>query len=208
MTALLVGLVPFGLVVGTAAAASGDPLAGWAGTWLIYSGSAHLAVLGGISGGQGLLAIVVTGLLVNARLLAFSAALAPELEGESLRFRVVAAVLLVDPLWALVNARPREYALRPYYLGAGVVLFSGWGTAVSVGLLLGRSPVATAAEVAIPVCLATLVVPHARTRHGAACVTVGILVGLVTRSWPSGTGVLAGMIAGAAAAALVRGRTS
>ncbi len=207
MAALLVGLVPYGLVVGTAAAASRDAAAGWAGTWLIYSGSAHLAVLGSLSQGQGLLAVVATGLLVNTRLLAFSAALAPELRDEHWRWRAAVAALLVDPLWALVQGRPRKHAMRAYYLGAGLVLWCGWGAAVTAGLLLGRSPVATAADVAVPVCLATLVVPNARTRPGAACVVVGALVGLATRSWPSGTGVLAGMLAGAAAG-LARGRAS
>jgi predicted branched-subunit amino acid permease len=36
---LVVGLVPFGLLVGTAVAASDDVLAAWTGTLLIYSGS-------------------------------------------------------------------------------------------------------------------------------------------------------------------------
>jgi predicted branched-subunit amino acid permease len=208
MTALLVGFVPYGLVVGTAAAASDDPAAGWAGTWLIYSGSAHLAVLGGLSDGRGLLAVVATGLLVNARLLAFSAAIAPELQDERLIFRAVAAALLVDPQWALVQRRPREYAMRAYYLGAGAVLWCGWGAAVTAGLLLGGSPVGAAADVAVPVCLATLAVPHARARPGAACVLVGAFVGLVTRNWPSGVGVLAAMVAGAVAAGLMRRRTA
>ena len=57
MTALLVGLVPYGLVVGTATAASHDTAAGWAGTWLIYSGSAHL----GLPPGTGVLAGMVAG---------------------------------------------------------------------------------------------------------------------------------------------------
>jgi predicted branched-subunit amino acid permease len=208
MTALLVGFVPFGLVVGTTAAASDDPEAGWAGTWLIYSGSAHLAVLGGLSDGRGLLAVVAIGLLVNARLLAFSAAIAPDLQDERLLFRAVAAALLVDPQWALMLRRPREHALRAYYLGAGVVLWCGWGAAVTAGLLLGRSPVAAAADVAVPVCLATLVMPHARATPGAACVLVGALVGLATRNWPSGVGVLGAMVAGAVAAGLVRRRTA
>ena len=111
----------------------------------------------------------------------------------------MAAALLVDPLWALVAARPRKYVMRAYYLGAGIVLWIGWGAAVTVGLLLGRSPIGTAADVAVPVCLATLVIPNARTRAGVACVVVGALVGLVTREWPSGTGVLAAMLAGATA---------
>ena len=45
MAPLALGYVPFGLLVGTAVGRSPDPAASWAGTWTIYGGSAHLAVL-------------------------------------------------------------------------------------------------------------------------------------------------------------------
>ena len=44
MVPFVLGYAPFALVIGAAVAKSGDPLAGWSGSWLIYGGSAHLAV--------------------------------------------------------------------------------------------------------------------------------------------------------------------
>ena len=38
MVPFVVGFAPFALVIGAAAAHSGDPLAGWSGSWLIYGG--------------------------------------------------------------------------------------------------------------------------------------------------------------------------
>jgi predicted branched-subunit amino acid permease len=205
MSALLLGFAPFGVVVGMAAGASDVPAAAWAGTWLIYSGSAHLAVIGGLTEGDGLLIVVLTGLLVNARLIAFSASLAPTFRSESRRFRLVAAALLVDPLWALVTGGDRSDRSRHYYLGAGLVLWFGWAAAVTTGLLLARQQaLADVTAIGAPLCLVALVAPFLRTAAGAACVASAAVVGLSYSALPAGTGVLAGMVAGTLAASAVR----
>jgi predicted branched-subunit amino acid permease len=187
-----------------AAGASDAPVAAVAGTWLIYSGSAHLAVLGGLSAGEGLLAVVAAGLSVNVRLLAYSATLSARLRHETTRFRALAAALVVDPLWALVTARAPADGVRRYYLGAGLVLWFGWAAAVGTGAVLGQhAALAQAAAVGVPLCMVTLVAPHARSRRGAACVGAGAAVGLLSAGLPAGTGVLASMVAGALAGAVV-----
>jgi predicted branched-subunit amino acid permease len=205
MTALLVGFAPFGLVVGMAAGASDARLATWAGTWLIYSGSAHLAVIRGVTDGDGLLVVVLTGLLVNARLLAFSTSLTTTFRSESRRFRLVAAALLVDPLWALVTGPDQRNRSTQYYLGAGLVLWLGWGAAVTAGLLLARQQaLADVTAIGPPLCLVALVVPFLRTPAGAAGAAAAAVVGLTCSALPAGTGVLAGMVAGTVAASSVR----
>jgi predicted branched-subunit amino acid permease len=207
MGALLAGLAPFGLVVGMAAAASDSVPAAWAGTWLVYSGSAHLAVLSALADGEGILAVVVAGLLVNARLLAFSASLAPTLRGESRRFRLAAAALLVDPLWALVTARAGQASCKSYFLGAGLTLWFGWAAAVTVGAVFAQAGTSAGwAAVGVPLCLLALVVPGLRRPGGMACVGAAAVVGSTSAAWPAGTEVLAAMIAGTAAAAVARRR--
>ena len=67
MLPLLAAYVPFALVIGSVAADHGRPLAGWAGSWLIFGGSAHLAALRTLDQ-AGPVAAILTGLLVNARL--------------------------------------------------------------------------------------------------------------------------------------------
>ena len=71
---LLIGFAPYAVVVGSVIGAHSSPAAGWAGTWLIFGGSAHLATLNALDDGSALLA-ALTGLLVNARLLVYSASL-------------------------------------------------------------------------------------------------------------------------------------
>ena len=45
MAPIAVGLLPFALVIGTTVSESDAGLAGWAGSWLIFGGSAHLATM-------------------------------------------------------------------------------------------------------------------------------------------------------------------
>ena len=73
--------MPFALVIGSAAADHGTPLAGWAGSWLIFGGSAHLAAIRTLDD-AGAVAAILTGLLINARLLVYSASLARRWAGQ------------------------------------------------------------------------------------------------------------------------------
>ncbi len=77
MGPVIVAYVPFALVVGASIASSAQPWAAWAGTWLVYGGAAHLALLDVLAHGGGWLPAAAVGLLVNVRLTAYAAAMAP-----------------------------------------------------------------------------------------------------------------------------------
>jgi predicted branched-subunit amino acid permease len=72
------GIVPFGIALGIVIASSsmGDG-AGLLGAPLVYAGSAQLTATTMFQQGAGLLAVVGSALIVNARLLLYSASLAP-----------------------------------------------------------------------------------------------------------------------------------
>src|SRR5829696_6794379 len=74
------------LVIGTIVAEHGDPLAGWAGSSLTFGGSAHLAAIRTLDDAGPVVAIF-TGLLINARLLVYSASLARRWSDQPLWFR-------------------------------------------------------------------------------------------------------------------------
>ena len=77
MAPMLVAYAPFGLLVGGAVAASESPGAAWLSTWTIYGGAAHLAVLDVLQRDTGVLGAALVGLLINARMVAYSVSLAP-----------------------------------------------------------------------------------------------------------------------------------
>ena len=108
MAPVVVGYVPFALLVGAHVATSADPLAAWLGTSTIYGGAAQLAVLDVLAGGGSVVAAALTGLLLQARLAVYAAALAPDWRSASLPSRLLAAFTLTDVPWALSQA-PRRH---------------------------------------------------------------------------------------------------
>jgi branched chain amino acid efflux pump len=211
MAPFVVGYAPFALVIGAAVAAHGHPIAGWAGSWLIYGGSAHLAALRTIDDGGALLAIV-TGLLINARLLVYSASVAPHWQRQPRWFRAVGAAMLIDPTWAVAERRATQpgsdRAQRAYYLAAGLTLGVGWSALIAVGAVAGNIVSGVGLEVAAPLCLISLVAPRLKDGDTRAAAIVAALVSVFAARWPAGTGMLAAIAAGCAGAALVGRRST
>ena len=69
---------------------------------VVYGGSAHLATLRTLDASGPVLAVVV-GILVNARLLVYSAGLARSWPEQPRWFRLVAAPLIIDPTFAVAE---------------------------------------------------------------------------------------------------------
>ena len=211
MAPMLVAYAPFGLLVGGAVAASESPRAAWLSTWTIYGGAAHLAVLDVLQRDTGVLGAVLVGLLINARMIAYSVSLAPHWRDASAGSRVAAAAMLTDATWALARNRdtadPR--ARRRFYFGAGLTLWFGWPLLVSLGVLVGGwldgVPVATLLP---SLTLGSLVVPQLRSRPGLAAGAAATAVAVATVSLDGGAAMVAAAAAGVTAAGLVHRRTS
>src|SRR5687768_18594786 len=74
ITPMVIGLVPFGLAIGSASASLDvDRTAAWAGSWLILAGSAQLAVMQLLDEGAAPLVVVFAALMINARFVVYSA---------------------------------------------------------------------------------------------------------------------------------------
>ncbi|MDF2731170.1 MAG: putative branched-chain amino acid export protein large subunit, partial [Acidimicrobiia bacterium] len=103
---LFVPAIPFGLVIGLAITESGmNPFVGWSGSWLIFGGAAQLTLVTLLGTGVAVAAAVGTALVVNARHLMYSAALAPTFQRQPRWFRWLGPYLLIDQLFALTTVR-------------------------------------------------------------------------------------------------------
>jgi predicted branched-subunit amino acid permease len=204
---MLVGFVPFALVIGATVGAHGPVVARLASTPLVLGGSAQLAVLELLDDGGAMALVIGTGLAINARLLTYSASLAPEWAGASRRFRLVAAATIIDPTWALSRERAARggsfEARRSFYAAMASVMVLGWTGLVSLGAAIGPAVDLAAMDVAVPLCLLVLVVPNLTTRPGAAGVAAAALVGWGATAAPAGSGVLLAALAGVLVAELV-----
>ena len=201
MLPLLASYIPFALVIGSSAADHGAALAGWAGSFLIFGGSAHLAALRTLDQ-AGPLAAVLTGLLVNARLLVYSTSLARRWPEQPAWFRVVAAGLIIDPTWAAAERHagqctdPRQQ--RRYFLAAGLTLGAVWSGAMAVGAVMGARLDGLDLQIFIPLCLLGLVGTGLRAAGARSVMMMAAAVALATANWPAGTGLLAAIAAGCA----------
>ncbi len=200
MAPLLVGVTPFGLLLGVTVAASHDAFGAWAGALPIYGGSAHLAVLGSLDHGGGLFVAAAAGVLVNLRVIVYSSALAPLWSGSRWWIRALAAATVIDPTWVVAEqraARPGNVAARrAHYAGAATLLTVGWLVLVTAGAVGGSMAGGSAVlGAALPLCLLQLVVPHLARRPGAIALAVAVAVVLGTTTLPSGVGLLIAMAA-------------
>jgi predicted branched-subunit amino acid permease len=202
---LLAALAPFGVAIGaTAAAAEGSALAGWAGSWLIYGGTAQLVTAQLHDSGAAVVAIAVAVLLANVRLSLFGAAMAVHWQGTSLRWRLFAGYLLVDPVYVVAAAHHAEVAdpagRRRHYLGAAVTMWVGWVAANGVGSLAGGNlPDFLGPALLLPLALVAMTLRVAVDRPGRIAAVTAAVVGVALHGLPMHSGLLVAGAAGIAA---------
>jgi predicted branched-subunit amino acid permease len=199
MLPLVIGYAPFALAVGAAVAAHGDVVAGWAGSWLVYGGSAHIATLHTLET-SGLLLAIVAGALVHGRLVVYSASLARHWQGQPRWFHLVAAPLVIDPTWAVVDARDgRTWSLaeqRGFFFGAAFTLGIAWSGLMAVGVVAGDRIDIRHLAVAVPLCLASLVGPRIRDVDTRAACIAAAAATVLASGLPAGARVPAAVVAG------------
>ena len=142
MAPWLLGVAPFGLVIGVSAArADLSTLVGWLTGPLIYAGSAQVATIGLLGSGAGAFAVIATALLINIRLVLYSAAMATHWRGTPLWWRLLAGYLLVDPSFAVGVDRYEQPGDRnrahAHYLGGALALWVTWIAAITLGITAG-----------------------------------------------------------------------
>ncbi len=197
---LFVPAIPFGLVIGLAITDTGmNPFVGWSGSWLIFGGAAQLTLITLLGGGVAVAAAVGTALVVNARHLMYSAALAPTFQRQPRWFRWLGPYLLIDQLFALTTVLPEEEPerFRTYYLAAGATFWVLWSVVVALGLLLG--PVVPARwnlEFAIPILFIGLLVLGIDHWPELVAALVGAGVTWLAAGLPNRTGLLVGAFVG------------
>jgi predicted branched-subunit amino acid permease len=159
MVPWLVGVGPYGLVIGVSAAQADIPsVAGWLTGPAIFSGSAQVATIELLDAGAAPLVVVATALAINARLIVYSGAMAAHWRGRSRWWRALAAYLLVDPSFAVGVDRYERPGDRSgadaHYLGGAIALWATWLLAIALGMSVGAQlPTGLHLEFVIPLFL-------------------------------------------------------
>ncbi|OLT09978.1 hypothetical protein BJF78_29615 [Pseudonocardia sp. CNS-139] len=128
--AVIVAYVPFGLTLGaTLAATDVPPWVAWLSSPLMFGGAAQLVAVTMLGGGAGAVLVVLSALVVNTRMVLYSASLAPYAAQWPRRWRLVGAYLLADPVYALALGRFG----RPGAAGRGRASPTTWSSAARCG---------------------------------------------------------------------------
>jgi 4-azaleucine resistance transporter AzlC len=200
---LFVPAIPFGLVIGLAITEAGmNPFVGWTSSWLIFAGAAQLTLITLLGGGVAVAAAISTALVVNARHLMYSVALAPTFQKQPRWFRWLGPYVLIDQVFALTTIRPEDDPdrFRNYYLAAGVTFWVLWLAVVGLGLLIGPVvPEQWNLEFAIPILFIGLLVVGTETWPEVIAALAGAAVTYLVAGLPNRTGLLVGAVAGVVA---------
>jgi predicted branched-subunit amino acid permease len=197
---LYVPAIPFALVLGLAIVESGiNPLVGWSSSWIIFGGAAQLTLISLLGSGAAMAAAVTAGLVVNARHLMYSAALAPTFQAQPRWFRWLGPYLLIDQLFALSSVRLEDdpKTFRTYYLSAGLMFWTFWQTTIALGLAIGPVvPESWNLEFAVPILFLGLVVIALDKYPKLVAAVVGAGVTFLLAGLPNRSGLLVGAVVG------------
>lgn len=204
---LLLGMVPFGMIFGVAAAGIGlaEEMAVFM-SLVIFAGASQLAVIQLVGADATASVIVLTALVINLRFLMYSASLAPHWSHVPVRTKGPLAYLLTDHAYAVsINRYAKDEPVREmwYYAGSALSVWVTWQLATVAGVVLGSSvPPSWGLDFAIPLTFIALLVPGISDRPVlvAALVSAGVAVAAYTL--PYNLGLIAAAVCGMAAGLL------
>jgi 4-azaleucine resistance transporter AzlC len=139
MLPLLLGVIPFGLILGALAAEKGlSLLETTLMSALVFAGGSQFVAIGLWAHPIPILAIVASTALVNLRHLLMGAAIAPRLGRFGRRRPYLALFFLADEIWAVALRRAAVQGLTPaFYAGQVVPFYLSWILWTSIGNLAG-----------------------------------------------------------------------
>lgn len=207
------GAIPFGLITGAAGSSAGiEPAASIVMSLLVFAGASQLVAIQLIAQHAPATLVVLAVLLVNLRIMMYSAAVAPYFSHLPLRWKAPIAYLLTDHSFALTLARFREHDgiqfKHWYFIGAGSVLWLGWQAAVVAGVYVGgKVPAAWSLDFTIPLIFIALALPALHTPAQRVAGATAAIVAVFTSGMPLKTGLLVAGVAGVAAGLLREAHT-
>ncbi len=206
---ILIGIIPFGLVAGAAAIDAGlTTLDALGFSSLIFAGASQLAAIQLLADGAAVPVIVLTIVVINLRMLMYSASMAPVLSGTPLRTRAAASYILTDQAYVLTIARADHVEDRStrlaYYFGVGIPLWVNWQIMTLVGAVVGAAiPPDIPLSFALPLVFLVLLVPALVDRATFVAAIAAGVGATVLAPLPYNLGLFAGALAGIAAGTIV-----
>lgn len=215
MVPMMLSVLPFALTIGALLASSSiGPVEGVLSGPLILAGAAQMLAVQMLEDGAAPAVIVFSALLINARIIIYSTALAPWFRDESLGRRLLLAIPVIDPLYFVTGARFDRCDLdrrhrQAYYAGAATLLVAGWVTAQSVAIIAGaRVPDSVGLHIGAPLALAGMLAKSTVGRPAIVAAAAAAVLVVAGAGLPFNSAVLFATVGGLGIGAIVSRRTS
>jgi 4-azaleucine resistance transporter AzlC len=197
--ALCAAAVVVGLSFGAIATAAGLPLSQiMVMSAFVYAGGAQFLAVGLVSAGGTALAIVLAGLLLNARHLPFGLAIGNETLGEARWRRIVGSHILTDESVAFALAQDDAVRRRRAFWLTGAALYVTWNISSTVGAIAGSAlgdPDTYGIDAAFPAALLALTLPSLKDKVSVRVAVAGAAIALAaTPLLPAGVPVLLALL--------------
>ncbi|WP_435335638.1 AzlC family ABC transporter permease [Haloarchaeobius sp. TZWWS8] len=200
---ILLGVIPFGLIAGVSALEAGlDPLHAVGMSTIIFAGASQLAAIDLLGRDAPAAVVVLTVVVVNLRMMMYSASISPYFRPFSRGWKWLCAYLLTDQAYALSLTEFRETAREErsrkwYYLGAAVTLWVVWQAATIGGVVLGASlPAGLSLEFAVPLTFMALLFPALKDRSTWTAALVAGAVAIPATLLPFDLGLVVASVLG------------
>lgn len=211
----LPGIFAWGVVTGMAMVQAGLPI--WKAllmTFLVYAGSAQLAVLPLLAVDTPVGVVVFTALMVNLRFVIFSAVIGPHFAHLPWYRRLWYGYFSADAVMAFFPQRyPAHTVGRPagklgYFTGLAMPVWGAWQAGSVIGILLASQiPLAWGIGFAGTLALLAMTIPLVANRPTLIGVIVASVVSVLLAPLPYKLGLLLAMVAGIGAAVIADRRS-
>lgn len=202
VAAILIGIVPFGLVAGAAVVRAGF---GWpeavGQSLLVNAGASQIVATTLFSDGAPLWIALATALIVNARMFIYSTSVAPVLSDAPGWLRPLLGHMLVDQNYVSTMTKGRfreDIDIVWYYMGAWFALASVWQLSTLAGALVGPIiPPSWGLDFAVPLVFLAMLAPSLKdgTAIGVGVVT-GVTSALLVPVLPMQSGLVVAILLG------------
>jgi len=190
------GILPFGLVMGSVAAAANLDIWQTMGmNVLVFAGASQLAAVDLMSQNASAIVVVATGAIINLRFILYSASLSTIVKNESLKIKALSAYILTDQTYTVLAANQKKLNTIKenmyFYFGAAFIMISIWQSSVLLGFIFGNfAPAKMSLDFAVPLSFVALVIPTLINYKYILVACIASILSLVLYDLPYNLGLL------------------
>ena len=201
---ILIGVVPFAMITGVAAANVGLTFFETLGmSVIVFAGASQVVVFQLMSTGSPWIIMVLTAWVINLRFTMYSATLAPYLQKLSVWQKAILAYMLSDQAFGISLSHfvvNEKVSHRWFYSGAALTIWVAWQISAIIGTLLGALvPASWGFDFAFPLSFMALMFAALRDRPTVVAALAGGIIAVLAKELPYNTGLVLATFLGIAA---------